>query len=667
MATGILVDDPNEVRKRREDYPTTATDEHLVGWIMERVDRWREYRDDNYSKKWDEYYRLWRGIWAEEDKTRESERSRLIAPALQQAVEMIVAEEEEATFGQGEWFSVSDDVNDDEKLDMFVTKELLKEDFDKDRVPEAISEAYLNAALYGTGVGKIITEEVIEQIPTKAPDPEFPDITELHFEPKLRVSVRLEPIHPLNFVIDPSAKDIDAALGAAHEQFVPKHKVLEKQNTGVYKMCDLGGADDGPRPTYFSLDPLESNLDDQVFITEYHGKVPKILLQDIDEEEDMTEEEIEAMFDLDNEELVEAIVTIANRSKVLKKVENPFHGDRGIVAFQQDRVPNKFWGRGIAEKGYNAQKALDAELRARIDALALTTHPMMGADATRLPRGSDLSVRPGKLWLTNGDPNQILRPITFGQVSPITFSQSSELERMVQMGTGAMDSASPLSQNRRNETASGMSMIMSGMIKRNKRTMLNIERNFVGPFIKKAARRYMQLYPDRYPVADFQFKTMSTMGLVAREIEQQQFIQLLSLVPPDSPVYPVILKGIYENSSLSNKAELLQALEQQFKPDPQQQKLQQISQQLEIQNRQLENAKLESEGVENMAQAMKYLKEAEIADASIEIDLLKELLDVAAARENIKTSTIGKIMEKAIDAKAKRQQQSGPKPEGSSR
>lgn len=654
--SSILVDNPDEGNSRKLESPEGTTDSLLVGWIMERVDRWREYRDQHYAKKFDEYYRIWRGIWSSEDKTRASERSRLIAPAIQQAIEMIVAEEEEATFGQGEWFSIADDVEERHQLDMEVTKELLKEDFEKDEVPNAIAEAYLNAALYGNGIGKIVTEEILEQIPIKEQDAEFPDIQKLTFEPKLRVSVKLFPIHPLNFVIDPSANKIDDALGCAHEQLVPKHKILAKQNLGVYKLFELGGADEGPRSSYFSLDPLETNLDDQVFVTEYHGKVPKVLLMESKEdEEELTEEEINSIYDLDNEELVEAIVIIANRARILKKTENPFHGDRGIISFQQDRVPNKFWGRGVAEKGYNAQKALDAELRARIDALALTTHPMMGADATRLPRGSDLAVRPGKLWLTNGDPNQILRPLTFGQISPVTFSQSSELERMVQMGTGAMDSATPLRTNARNETASGMSMIMSGMIKRNKRTMFNIERHFIGPFIKKAARRYMQLYPERYPVADFQFKTMSSMGIVAREIEQQQFIQLLSLVPPDSPVYPVILKGIYENSSLSNKAELLQALEKQFTPDPEQQKIQKISQQLELENRQLENSKLKSEAAENMAQVVKYIKDAELQDKELEIKLLSEILDIAAARENIKTSTIGRLMEKAIDARTRQQ------------
>ena len=116
-------------------------------------------------------------------------------------------------------------------------------------------------------------------------------------------------------------------------------------------------------------------------------------------------------------------------------------GDRPFVAFQLDRVPNKFWGRGVAEKGYNPQKALDAELRARIDALALTTHPMMGVDATRLPRGVKFEVKAGKTILTNGDPRTTLFPLNFGTLAQSTFTEAAELERMVQMGTGAMDSA----------------------------------------------------------------------------------------------------------------------------------------------------------------------------------------------------------------------------------
>jgi len=73
--------------------------ETLEGWVGEKCQSWRDYYEANYSQRFDEYYRLWRGQWSHEDKTRESERSRIVSPALQQAVESSVAELEEATFG----------------------------------------------------------------------------------------------------------------------------------------------------------------------------------------------------------------------------------------------------------------------------------------------------------------------------------------------------------------------------------------------------------------------------------------------------------------------------------------------------------------------------------------------------------------------------------------
>ena len=74
-----------------EDKPMII-EESLEDLVMNNCDKWRDHYEANYSEKFDQYYRLWRGIWANEDNTRESERSRIIAPALQQAVESSVAE-----------------------------------------------------------------------------------------------------------------------------------------------------------------------------------------------------------------------------------------------------------------------------------------------------------------------------------------------------------------------------------------------------------------------------------------------------------------------------------------------------------------------------------------------------------------------------------------------
>ena len=98
----------------------------LAGWLNHRLESWRTHRDTNYVQKWDEYYRLWRGIWLQEDRTRTSEKSRIIAPALQQAVESSVAELEEATFGRGKWFDIQDDMLDQDPSDAEYVRNLLQ-------------------------------------------------------------------------------------------------------------------------------------------------------------------------------------------------------------------------------------------------------------------------------------------------------------------------------------------------------------------------------------------------------------------------------------------------------------------------------------------------------------------------------------------------------------
>ena len=101
-----------------EDREEFTLEQDLEGWVVDKCQGWRNHFESNYAEKFDEYYRLWRGQWAAEDKTRQSERSKIISPALQQAVESSVAELEEATFGRGKWFDIEDDVADNEKRDI---------------------------------------------------------------------------------------------------------------------------------------------------------------------------------------------------------------------------------------------------------------------------------------------------------------------------------------------------------------------------------------------------------------------------------------------------------------------------------------------------------------------------------------------------------------------
>jgi len=590
----------------------TTPKQALLGYVVSKVKRGRDVRDQKYGARWAEYTRLWRGFWANEDASNNSERSRLIAPALQQAIEMAVAEIEESVFSRTAWFDVEDDIADEQKDDAVGYRDQLLEDFELAAVPDAIAQVFLLGALYGTGIAKINVR--LEDVKAMGDDGKaiIDD----------RVLVAIHPVRPDEFVIDPSATAIDEALFCAHEFIKPLHTIKEKQESGLYAKGELKGYNGrrGDSTGTGSASTVDSQ-DEGVLITEFYGKVPARWVEGAEDEE--------------GDELVEAIVTVANEALVLRATVSPFTmKDRPIVAYQHDTVPGEFWGRGVAEKGYNPQKALDSELRARIDALALMTAPMLGADMGRMPRNPDMRVRPGKVFFTRGRPSEVIEPIGFNAAGlALTFQQSGDMERMVQQGTGSMDSATPLGINSRNETAGGMSMMQSGMLKRSKRTMQNIERQFLGPLIRRATWRYMQFDPDRYP-KDMKFLVRASMGIMAKEVELSQLTQLLGYVPPESPAHSIIIKAIFDNTASAEKAELKKAIEaMNAPPSPEQQQQQEKMQQLQVAMVEAQLALEQAKAQE--AQASAQLAMAKAKREMVLADLEDDKVDIQAANAAI--------------------------------
>jgi len=591
----------------------------IVAHVMHIVRENRQIRDRTYKKQWDAYERTFRGLYTGTDKTREGERSRLVTPALAAAIESTAATIEDAIFSRENWFDVTDDLMDTDRDDVSQAHGLLNEDLNLAGVPEAIAKTVLNGCLYGTGIGKInITRKEIRSYENGKVTKDY------------RPLVTLEAIPPWEFVIDSQARDISSAYFVAHETHVPRNVIWGRQKSGTYRTVPLMGnnstttANPAGEETPAG-DRKAEDYDGSVFITEYYGLLPAAMLKGV---VDVQPEDIQGNGH------VECIITIGNELEVLRAVVNPFATkDRPIIAYQHSVVPGKFWGRGVAEKGWNAQRALDAELRARMDALGLLTSPMMGADITRLPRNPDMRVRPGKVWLTRGRPSEVLEPVILGNIDPNTFNQSSEMERMVQVGTGSIESNAPLNSDRRNETASGISMIQSSALKRMRRTMWNIERQFLNPFIRKAMHRYMQFAPSRYP-NDVTFQISGTMGVVAREFEQSQLVGLLSNISPDQPSHGLILRAIIELSSSPKRDEILKKLDELNKPDPEAQQKQKEMEaiQMELQKealkeQQYENAKTLEEIKLIQAETAHQMKMTELEDEKVEIQAANTALN----------------------------------------
>ena len=641
-----------------DDYEKKSPDQKVEAWVMDKVEQWRDHYSANYEQKFDEYYRLWRGIWSSEDKTRESERSRLISPALQQAVESSVAEVEEATFGRGKWFDIRDDRNDQNTKDVAYLREQLSEDFQFTKTRKAVAECILNAAVYGTAVGELVLEEVKEMKPATQPIMDGA-MQAVGVNIADRVVVKLRPILPQNFLIDPVATSIEDALGVAIDEFVPKHQVEIGIQNGIYRDVDIECAD---TDTDIEADKELTSFDeDKVRLTKYYGLIPRHLYNDAimeDIEDDELSKTIKPEEDEDEsgeEGYIEVIVVIANGGQLLKIEENPYMmQDRPVVAFPWDVVPSRFWGRGICEKGYNSQKALDAELRARIDALALTVHPMMAMDASRMPRGAKLEIRPGKTILTNGNPAEILQPFKFGNLDQVTFAQAGELQKMVQMATGAIDAAGIPGTINGDAAAGAVSMSMGAIIKRHKRTLINFQENFLIPMIEKTAWRYMQFDPEHYPVSDYKFVPSSSLGVIAREYEVTQLVQLLQTLGQDSPMYPMLVSAVVDNMGLSNREEIIAQMQQAAQPNPEQQQMQQQQIQLQMAQLQAQVQLLQAQTMEAQARAQKYSVESQLEPQVVQAKLAAALstnLQEGSADENefAKRAKIAELMLKEKD------------------
>lgn len=644
--------------EQNEFYEPTEADKELTDFVTSHCDKWRDYRDTNFLPDWLEYERIFRGQWASEDKTRESERSRIVTPATQQAVETRHAEIMEAIFGQGDFFDIEDNIQDvnGNPIDVEIIKAQLTEDFKKDKIRKAIDQIELMAEIYGTGIGEIVVKTETEYVPSTRPIPNQQGQAAIGVMERDRISVKIMPVNPKNFLFDPNGTSIDDCMGVAIEKYVSIHKVVQGIERGIYRKVDIGTASEDT-----DLEPTQEvsqYQDEKVLLLTYYGLVPREYLNNMKENKDIVELFPENSAAEDYTDMVEAIVVIANDGMLLKAEENPYMmKDRPVLSYQDDTVPNRLLGRGTVEKAFNMQKAIDAQTRSHLDSLALSTSPMMAMDATRLPRGMKFEVKPGKAILVNGSPSEILFPFKFGQTDPNNLATAKDFERMLLQATGTLDSNGMISQASRD--GGGMSMAVASIIKKYKRTLVNFQEDFLIPFIKKAAFRFMQFDPERYPSVDMNFIPTATLGIIAREYEQQQFIGLLQTLGANTPVLPILLKGIVGNSSLSNRMELMAKLDEMMQPDPQAQQMQQAQQQLAMQAAQANIAVQTTQAEQNRAEAQKLSVETQLMPQEVQAKMTASLTknlpnqDDLASKEFDKRVKIAELMLKESDIKNK--------------
>jgi hypothetical protein len=98
---------------------------------------------------------------------------------------------------------------------------------------------------------------------------------------------------------------------------------------------------------------------------------------------------------------------------------------------------------------------------------------------------------------------------------------------------------------------------------------------------------------------------------------------LLQTLGPDTPVLPLILKGILGNSSLSNRNELIAALDKMSQPTPEQQQQAQMQQQVAMAKLQADLALLQAQTQKTSAEAQQTMVETQLMPEELRVKVVQ--------------------------------------------
>jgi hypothetical protein len=93
----------------------------------------------------------------------------------------------------------------------------------------------------------------------------------------------------------------------------------------------------------------------------------------------------------------------------------------------------------------------------------------------------------------------------------------------------------------------------------------------------------------------------------------------------DSPLYTTLIQSVIDNMNLSNREELLAAMQQAMQPNPEAQQMAMAAQQAQMQFQQSQTAALSAQAQESQARAAKLAAEAQAVPQELEIDKINAI------------------------------------------
>ena len=93
----------------------------------------------------------------------------------------------------------------------------------------------------------------------------------------------------------------------------------------------------------------------------------------------------------------------------------------------------------------------------------------------------------------------------------------------------------------------------------------------------------------------------------------------------DSPLYATLVESIIDNMNLTNREDLVAAMQQAMEPNPEAQQMAMAVQQSQLELQQSQTAALTAQSQESAARAVKLAVEADVLPKELQIDLINAI------------------------------------------
>lgn len=243
-------------------------------------------------------------------------------------------------------------------------------------------------------------------------------------------------------------------------------------------------------------------------------------------------------------------------NRIIRLAYNPFTPAR-IPYFlcPYELNPYSIFGVGVAENMEDTQTLMNGFMRLAVDNGILSSNISFEVNKTYLEDGQDMTMRPGKVYYTEGNAGQAIHSLKWDNVTTECLMLFDKARQLADEATG-IPSYSHGQSNIQSigRTASGMSMLMGASAQNIKTVVKNIDDYLLMPLGRSLFAFNMQFFFDEEIVGDLDIVPRATESLMRNEIRAQRLQQALQTTanPMDAPFVrrDYILRELFQSNDI---------------------------------------------------------------------------------------------------------------------